>query len=489
MAQQVQAPARDAARGLRRDEVGLIGIVVVGLATVAPATSLLFSTAVLASIAGAAVPTICAFATVGVLCTGWSLARLTAVWPSAGSFVTFISRTMGGRAALFVATALLLGLITVYSGIYYFAGDYLSAAFFGTSAEPWSTVASVLFVVLSLVPVILGVQISVRAALTLVTIELAVIAVIIAATLLDGGARGITLEPFTLPEGGFGPIALGFATAIILFTGFEYCVPLAEETRDARRNVPLAVLLSIIVVGVIFVVGTWALVLAFPSVDALAESTDPLTAAAQQHAPVVEPLVRWVLLSSFLGFGVGLNAAFARVLYRSAQAGLFPRPMGRLWASRRTPVVAALCFAVPPLVIGGIGKAIAGTENTVPLFATAGTMFVILEYALVNVALILLYVRERRRGHRRSALADVVVPALGVVVLTLPYYYSLKPGQPSPLNLVPWLALGILALAAAYTASVLRRRPELTDTAGAVLAGEAADVAPPASRPVVGAEA
>jgi amino acid transporter len=466
------AGAPSAGGELRRDEVGLLGIVVTGVATVAPATSLLFSTAVLASIAGAAVPTICLFATIAVLATGWSLAKLSAAWPSAGSFVTFISRTMGARAALFVATAVLLGLIVVYSGIYYFVGDYLANAFLGTGAEPWPTVMAILFVAASLVPVALGVEIGVRVSLVLLAIEVLVIGIIVLAVVLAGGASGLSLKPFALPQGGFEPIALGFATAIILFTGFEYCVPLAEETRNARRNVPLAVVLSILLVGAIFVVGTWALVLAFDSVRALASSTDPLSDAATRYVSWVEPLVKWVLLSSFLGFGVGLNAAFARVMYRSAQAGLFPRRLGRLSASRGTPIAAALAFAVPPLVIGGVAKLFAGSDQTIPLFATSGTMLVILEYALVNVAAILMWARARRGGQRLGVVGHVLVPLVGIVVLGLPYYYSLKPGQPAPLDLVPWIALGILALAAIYTAVLLRRRPGIAGTAAALLAGE-----------------
>jgi amino acid transporter len=456
---------------LKRGEVGLAGVLISGAAVMAPAAGIFLGAAVLGSIAGSSVPLIFAIASVALLATGNSLARFTRVWPSAGSFVTFISRTFNGTLGLFAAAAVLLGVALAYGGTYVFVGQWLSAEFFGGS-----TLMTLVFVGLVLLPVIRGVDMSVKVALTLVAIEIVVILIITLGVLFSGGSDGLSLDPFSLPEGGFEPVALGLAFTIFLYAGFEDCVPLAEESKDPRRTVPRAIFISIIAIGVVYVLSSWALVLAFGDGAALSEQADPLTAAAQQYADPVSSLVRWVILSSFLGFGVAANNAWSRVVFNTAREGLLPQALATLHPKWRTPWVATLSFAIPSLVIGLGATLFATADEVVALFTTAGTLLIIFMYALVNIALIVCWARARNgRGDEDwgGVFGSVVVPLVGLAVLALPFYYNLKPGQVAPLDLTWVFLAGMVAIAAAYTAFVRARRPDLVDSAGSIMMGEA----------------
>jgi amino acid transporter len=459
---------------LKRGEIGLAGVLITGVAVMAPAAAIFLGAAVLGGIAGSSVPLIFAIAAVALLATGNSLARFTRAWPSAGSFVTFISRTLGGTLGLFTASAVLLGVALAYGGTYVFIGQWLAGEFFG--APTWMTL---LFVGVVLVPVIRGVNMSVKVALTLVAIEVVVIMIITLGILFSGGSDGISFDPFTLP-GGFEPVALGLAFTIFLFAGFEDCVPLAEESKDPRRTVPRAIFISIIGIGIILVLTSWALVLAFGDGATLSQQADPLGTAADEYANVVSGLVPWIILSSFLGFGVAANNAWARVVFNTAREGLLPAPLAKLHPQWRTPWVATLAFAIPSVVVGLGATIFATPEEVVGLFTTAGTLLIILMYALVNLALIVCWSRARSRGTGEDwggPFGSVVVPLVGIAVLLLPFYYNLKPGQVAPLDLTWLFLLGIVVLAGAYTLYVRSRRPELVESAGSILAGESAETA------------
>jgi amino acid transporter len=462
------------AGALRSGEVSLLGAVMTGAAVMAPAASILFGVALVAGVAGSAVPLIFLIAAIAVLATGNTLARFARIWPSAGSFVTFITRVFGSTAGLAVGVAVLLGWLVAYAAVYVFIGDFLAHDFFGgADGDLTTSLLMIGFVAIVLVPVVRGVQLSVRVSLVALLVEVAVVVVIGVSVLVQGGADGISLSPFSLPHGGLEPIALGFAITVFLFGGFEQPVPMAEETRNPRRNVPLAVVLCIVGIGALYVFASWFLVLAFGDGAALAQQADPIHAAADGYASWLAPLVKWVLLSSFLGFGVAANTAVSRIVFNTAREGLLPKPLDALHPRHGTPAVAAFAFAGAGVAIAVGSKLVADSADAVTLLSTVGSLLIISMYVLVNAALVVWWWRERRAGRGHGVVAHVVVPLAGIAVLASPYYYNLKPGQPSPLDLVPWGLALLAAVAAAFTALVRRRSPERLASAGRLLAGEA----------------
>lgn len=470
---------------LQRARVSLLGAVMTGAAIMAPSASILFGVALVAGVAGSAVPLIFVIAALGVLATGNSLARFAGVWPSAGSFVTFITRVFGPTVGLWIGVTALLGWLIAYAAVFLFIGDFLGNDFLGghTSAGVTS-LAMVVFVGVVLFLVVRGVAVSVRVSLIALAIEVTVILLIVAAVLLDGGPHGISMHPFALPSGGFQPIALGFAITVFLFGGFEQPVPLAEETRNPRRNVPLAVVICVLGIGALYVLASWALVIAFGDGGVLAKQADPLHSAAHQYAGWLAPLIKWVLLSSFLGFGVAAVTAVSRILFNTAREGLLPAALGRVHASHHTPAVSAAVFAALGLLIALVAKAITDTTTAVTLLSTAGSLLIIVMYVLVNAALVVWFVREFRQGRRHNWLTCVVVPLLGIAVLASPFYYDLKPGQVSPLDLVPWVLAGTVVATVAYVAWVrVARRAQLAN-AGRILAGESDVPTTPARAPL-----
>ena len=123
-------------------------------------------------------------------------------------------------------------------------------------------------------------------------------------------------------------------------TGWEASAPLAEETKDPRRNVPLSVMLSIVIIGSFLVIVFWGVITGFGNdADAVVNSRDlPALGLAHRvwawrvdHHPVRLPQQR--------GRGDALPAptwapACGTVMARS---GSFPKALATVHPEHKTP--------------------------------------------------------------------------------------------------------------------------------------------------------
>src|SRR5258707_12306391 len=75
--------------------------------------------------AGASAPLIFLISMVGMGATSSSLAQFSSVYPSAGSFITYITRAIGTRVAVAVGGVTVLGDIIAFGGSYIFVGRYI----------------------------------------------------------------------------------------------------------------------------------------------------------------------------------------------------------------------------------------------------------------------------------------------------------------------------------------------------------------------------
>ena len=68
---------------------------------------------------------------VGMVATASSLAQFAGVYPSAGSFITYITRAIGTKVAVAIGVITILGYIIAFGGIYIFVGSYIVQNVFG----------------------------------------------------------------------------------------------------------------------------------------------------------------------------------------------------------------------------------------------------------------------------------------------------------------------------------------------------------------------
>ncbi|HEY7930713.1 MAG TPA: APC family permease [Acidimicrobiales bacterium] len=458
-------------------QIGLWGVLIPGLAQVAPAFNLFFTTGVMASLAGASVPLIFLIAMVGMLATASSLAQFAGIYPSLGSFLTYIARSIGAKTATAVGVITILGYIIAFGGIYIFVGSYLDAnVFSGVHFWGATQIITILYGVLVTLPVIVGLKFGVRVSYVLYIFEAVLLVVLSIAFLAHGGPQGVSAKPFAWP-GGSKSTLLAFSLAILAFGGFEAAAPLAEETRDPRKNVPIAVLGTVVVSGIIYVLGSWALVTAFgpAHVGALAADPNPFHTAAAKYASVLAPLITWIFLTSVTSSYVAANTQTARVIFGGGRSGLWSRKLSNVSARYGTPAVAAVAFVAPSILIGVVSTAFTNPGTASGFLGTFGILGVIIMYIMANVALVVHWARLDAAQRAKKALTQLVIPIVGIAILAIPVWGDLQPGQAAPYKYLPYLTLGLIAVGVVYTAVLAARRPDIIRNAPALLEGVEAE--------------
>ena len=73
---------------------------------------------------------------------------------------------------------------------------------------------------------------------------------------------------------------------------------------------------------------------------------------------------------------------------------------------------------------------------------------------------------------RKNPLAWVVTPVIGVLVLAIPVWGDLRPGQPAPYSYLPWLTIALIAAGVLYMLVLQATRPRALSQAVSLLEGE-----------------
>ena len=127
----------------------------------------------------------------------------------------------------------------------------------------------------------------------------------------------------------------------------------------------------------------------------------------------------------------------------AGREGLLPAAIGRVYPTRRTPVVALCVFLGFSLLLV---FAWGGRTDPLEFFAqssTLGTILVLVVYLVANFGLPVYY--RRYRPAEFSGLRHAVWPLLGVAAIPFPLYELVKPGQPAPYNRFPLTCAAIIA--------------------------------------------
>lgn len=461
---------------LARGQLGLIGVLMPGLAQVAPAFNLFFTAGAMAGLAGASIPLVFLISMVGMAATAVSLALFAGIYPSAGSFLTYISRSIGPRVAVAVGVVTLLGYIIAFGGIYIFVGSYIVQNVLG-NPHIWgiTPIVTIVYGVLVVLPVIVGLKIGVRTTVVLYAFEVLLLLLISVVVLAKGGAQGLSARPFQWPTGaGAKDIFVTFSLAVLAFGGFEAAAPLAEETRNPRRNVPIAVVGAVLVSGALYVLGSYALVSAFGigQTATLAGDPNPFHTAAKAFLPAVAPLITWIFLSSVTSSYVAANTQTSRVIFAGARGGLWSRTLASVSPRFRTPAAAAIAFVAPSVLIGVVSYAFTDPGTASGFLGTYGILGLIIMYVVANIALIVEWFRFRRAGVAKNPLLWVGVPILGLMVLGIPIWGDLRPGQAAPFSHLPLLTIALIAVGVIYMLVLAATRPGVLERAPALLEGD-----------------
>jgi amino acid transporter len=144
------------------------------------------------------------------------------------------------------------------------------------------------------------------------------------------------------------------------------------------------------------------------------------------------------------------------------EEGILPGALGRAHPGHKTPHVAigvvAPIVRVVPIILVATGVA---PLSVFAYTGTIGTFGYMLGYVLMAIALPFFL---RRRGEFNPL--SVVLAVVVVAALVYVFYKNVVPVPDYPLNLMPWIFLGLVALGLAWYAVVRVRRPQVAAEVG-----------------------
>lgn len=160
------------------------------------------------------------------------------------------------------------------------------------------------------------------------------------------GVQGLVLPPLSAWPGVFAATAMVF----FVYIGFEDVANFAEESRHPRRDVPRAIVWSVVVTSAMYLLVVWA-VLANLSPAALARSESPLTTVGGRIAPWLGQVLAATALCATGSTALIALVGISRLLFGMGRDGSLPRVLARTTARRRTPWVAALVLCTGAVLL------------------------------------------------------------------------------------------------------------------------------------------
>jgi amino acid transporter len=448
--------------------LGAAALTVSTVANIGPGIDFYFAFGVIAVTAGVAAPLTIVAAGIAVVLLGAIVSEFSKVEPSAGSFITYVESGLGSRAAVATALLVTVGYTVAMAGVFTMSGGLvaMTLAHYTSWNIPWGP----LTVVLTVAAIWLtarGVKLSTMAVGVAVVVQVAVMVTVCVIVLLQQRTH-LSGAPFSWAHlsGGLTGLSAGFPLALYMFIGWENGPALAEECLTPKKTVPRALYISIAIGALLFVFFSYATVTGFhDDVSSIGRSSVPFLTVADR-ALGGGSAVAWIagIVSVLAALVAGSNSQ-ARMLYHGGSQGLLPAWLGRVRPKVDTPVHALVAMAVIGLgIIGvwGLAHAVGvgtGSMNPVGLYAecsTMGTIVILVVYVLTAISLPIFMWRRHRPMF--SLWRHIVVPVLGSLTLIVPFIELCKPGQPAPYSAFPFIALGLLVVAAVIAGIVVHRR-------------------------------
>jgi amino acid transporter len=469
--------------GLRRNAIGLREVLFQSITDMAPGAAIAASIPAGVAFAGGSLPLAVVFALIACLFCASSIGLLAREMPSAGSLATYAARGLHPAVGFLVAWGyVLVGFLIpplVLLQLGFTTAATLNSEFHGYPANlwwPWALAGAVIVLAAGYY----GIRTSARLGTVLGVFEIGVFLVLAIFLLVHAGGHntGSVFGTGYTPSGFHGLVGVigGSVYTILAFGGFEGAAPLAEETRNPRRTIPLAVMLATLLIGMLYIFTTYAVDVAYGP-GRFASFTTGTGAASWEGLArslyglfwffVFLAIVNSTIANANAGANVSTRTAFAMGRIRA-----FPHALAWVHPRYRSPAVAIVtAFAVTVAVTLGLGLGYDPVTAFI-MVATALVIVLVAIYILMNAACIGYFAR---RGHGFNPFLHLVVPLLGIAAFVpawltaagLKVFSFVAPLSPPYAYMGPgvagWFAVGVVYLVYLYS-----RAPERVTEVGLV---------------------
>jgi amino acid transporter len=401
------------------------------------------------------------FAALAIGCVGISVVTFARRYVVTGSLYSYIAHVFGPWARVLMGTTLLLGYVAMIAGVSMTTGIFAGSFLFSIGVESGfdgSVMAIITTIAIAIAGALAyrGLDTSVRTAVALTIITVPVIVLVTVAVAIHGGfSLG---DELSLKGASVSGILQGVAAGAVFLVAFESSAALAAETREPKRNVPLAVMSVPIVLGGLYVIATLLQVPGLMSAsEALEAGMSPAAALALEAglggtvAKATDVVLAIANLASLIAF-VNYGSRFVATL---ATDGLLPVAAARVHPRHKSPTVAIVGLVVLAQASLLVLMWLYPDDLLTKVFPSISTLTVymwVIPYLLICAGAVVLVTRERRR-----TVTLVVTAVLGSAAMAWIYVNGIVNPAPAPVDAMSYVFLVATGLVFAVFYALDRR--------------------------------
>lgn len=461
----------DSMQRLKPNAVGLIGVLFMAVATAAPITAMVGNVPMAVGFGnGAYAPAGYLVATIVLTLFAIGYAAMSRHIVATGAFYGYISHGLGrvvGLGSGFLITLAYMVFEASLVGIFSFFANDLFQTFFQVDV-PW-VVFAVAMLATNAVLTYFDLNLAARVLGVFLVTEILMLSLLALSVLFAGGGpQGWSwgsLNPLNgfhdlggVVQGPAGPLAVAGSAGVGLFfafwswVGFESSAMYAEESKNPKKIIPIAIVTSVVGVGLFYVLVSWLAIVGTGPENAVVLAQDSSTAGNIFFGPVQSHLGVWavnlfkvLLMTGSFACGMAFHNCAARYLYALGRENVIPgmrKTIGSTHSAHGSPHVAGFVQTAFATVVVLFFAATGRDPYTglYGLMALLGTTAILIVQALTAFAVISYFHVLRHHPETAHWFRTLVAPLLGglgmvyVVYLLAKHASSTSSGADGP----PW---------------------------------------------------
>ena len=437
--------AADSVQRLKPNAVGLIGVLFMAVATAAPITAMVGNVPIAVGFGnGAYAPAGYFVATIVLTLFATGYAAMSRHITATGAFYGYISHGLGritGLGAGFLTAMAYMVFEASLIGIFAFFGNDTFNTLFGVNV-PW-IVFAIAMLAINLFLTYFDINVAARVLGVFLITEIVMLSLMALSVLFTaGGPEGWSwgsLNPLnafhnlsgTVAGAGGSPIAVAGSAGIGLFfafwswVGFESSAMYGEESKNPKKIIPVAVVSSVIGIGVFYIIISWLAIVGTGPQNAIALAQDSSTAGDIFFGPVDAHLGTWavdmfkiLLMTGSFACGMAFHNCAARYIYAIGRENVIPgmrKTLGATHPTHGSPHVAGLVQTIFATVVV-LFFALTGRDPYTGLYglmALLGTTAILIVQALAAFAVIAYFHVGKHHPETANWFRTFLAPLLG----------------------------------------------------------------------------
>jgi len=330
----------------------------------------------LAGISGYLAPTSFLFAAILAGLTALSFAELSCRYPRAAGAALYTQQGFHSHHL-----TLIIGLLVILAGLVSSAALINAFSGYLNQLIAIDNSSSIILVTLLLTSIaVYGIAQSVFLASLITLIEVGGLIWII---FISQGAIAQLPEIGTLliPEFNLTSLSIiftGTLLAFYAFIGFEDMVDVAEEVQDVKRNLPLAILITLGITTILYMLIMTLAVLSIPPQE-LAQSSAPLATLFTLHTGKSAEIISLISILAIINGSLIQIIMASRVIYGLSYRHQLPALLSYIHPKTQTPIIATLLAGLTVMTLALIGHLSTLAEIT--------SFLMLIVFSIVNLSL------------------------------------------------------------------------------------------------------